>query len=93
MSFLNGSKAALAALGVVACLAATAAPAYAGDGDGAAGLIGGLAAGALIGGAIASQQPGYYEPAYGYRHCWFARQRVYNHYGRFLGYRRVRMCQ
>ncbi|HVB89817.1 MAG TPA: hypothetical protein VND97_06410 [Beijerinckiaceae bacterium] len=93
MSLICRSKTALAALGVAACLVGVAAPAYAGDGDGAAGLIGGLAAGAIIGGAIASQHPGYYEPAYGYRHCWIARQRVYNQWGRFVGWRRVRECR
>jgi hypothetical protein len=37
------------------------------DGCGvAAGVIGGLAAGAIIGGAIANSQPGYYGPAPGY---------------------------
>jgi hypothetical protein len=100
MPLFYGSKVVLGALGIAACLVATAAPASAG-GDGAAGLIGGLAAGAIIGGAIASQHPGYYAPGYApaygypppYGRCWFARQRVYNSYGQFVGFRRVRMCR
>lgn len=105
MSLFSGSKAVLGALGVAACLAATAAPASAQDRGLAAGVIGGLAAGAIVGGAIASQPgyyaPGYYAPGYApaygypapYRRCWMARQRVYDPNGQFLGFRRVRMCQ
>lgn len=94
MSLFKRSKTVFGALGVAAFLAATAVPASADGGRVAAGVIGGLAAGAILGGALASQ-PGYYAPAYGYPYhrCWFARQRVYNHWGRFIGFRRVRVCR
>lgn len=61
----------------------------------AAGVIGGLAAGAIIGGAIANSQPrgGYveyegYDRPYPYRchHGYWARQRLYNRYGDFIGW-------
>jgi hypothetical protein len=61
----------------------------------AAGVIGGLAAGAIIGGAIANAQPrggyvyyeGYDEPyPYRCRHGYWARQRLYDRYGEFVGW-------
>ncbi len=61
----------------------------------AAGVIGGIAAGAIIGSAIANAEPrgGYvvyegYDPPYArscYRGYW-ARQRLYDRYGRFVGW-------
>lgn len=62
----------------------------------AAGVIGGLAAGALIGSAIAAPPyygPGYYYgpgPAYYGPHCWWERQRVWDGWGWRV--RRVRVC-
>jgi hypothetical protein len=62
-----------------------------------AGVIGGLAAGAIIGSAIANSHPrgGYveyegYDRPYPYRchHGYWARQRVYNRYGDFIGWSR-----
>jgi hypothetical protein len=64
----------------------------------AAGVIGGLAVGALAGGAANSY---YYPPAYpaypGYGPvygggCYIQRQPMFGPYGEFLGYHRVRVC-
>lgn len=68
----------------------------------AAGLIGGLAAGAIFGGAT---RPAYgydngygygygygYRPAPVYQPCYRERQPVYDVYGNFAGYRVVRVC-
>jgi hypothetical protein len=61
-----------------------------------AGVIGGLAAGAIIGSAIARPYPyygyGYYGgPVYYGPRCWWKRQRVAGPYG--YGWRRVRVCR
>jgi hypothetical protein len=62
-----------------------------------AGIIGGLAAGAIIGGAIANSQPrgGYvvydgYDAPYPYEchHGYWARRRLYDQYGNFVGWSR-----
>jgi len=69
-----------------------------------AGILGGLAAGAIIGGAIANSGPRYYgpEPGYvvydGYRarypsDCdggYWARRRLHDRYGNFVGWSRPR---
>lgn len=69
-----------------------------------AGIIGGLAAGAIIGGAIANSGPGYYGPAPGYvayegygapypMECpggYWARRPRYDGYGNFVGWSRPR---
>ena len=56
----------------------------------AAGVIGGLAAGAIIGSAI---RPYGYAPAYGPGPYPCLRRRpVYDAYGNFAGYRPVRVC-
>ncbi|MEJ2375243.1 MAG: hypothetical protein P8Y53_07020 [Pseudolabrys sp.] len=79
-------------------LATVAVPQHAEAHDGAAvaaGIIGGLAAGAIIGSAVS--HPYYYrprtyyygEPAY-YRHCWWRPVRYWNGYR--WRYRRVRVC-
>jgi hypothetical protein len=63
----------------------------------AAGVVGGLAAGAILGAAIANAQPrgGYvvyddYDapPPYRCRHGYWARQRLYDSYGGFVGWSR-----
>jgi hypothetical protein len=70
----------------------------------AAGVIGGIAAGAIIGGAIANSQPRYYAPAPGYIvyegyaqpvpvACpggYWARKRMYDRWGNFVGWSRPR---
>ena len=92
--------AAIAALALAVTVAPK--PALARDGGAvAAGVIGGLAVGAIIGGAIATAPygyyggPGYYEqsyqPAYGDGDCHIERQRVADGYGRVY-FRRVRVC-
>lgn len=70
--------------------------------DGVNALIGGLAGGAIIGGAIASQArpapvyvapgPVYVAPRYEAPDCYFVRRPVYDNWGEFAGYRRVRVC-
>lgn len=88
---------ALAAAGLLAAgTLATPQPAQARGGAVAAGIIGGLAAGALIGSAVASPHyygPGpYYGPAPVYYgpHCWFERQRVWDGWGWRI--QRIRVC-
>lgn len=79
---------------------ATPQPAEARDGRVAAGIIGGVAAGLIIGGLASNAYghgyyggPRYYEPApvyyYGPR-CWWMRERIWDGYGWRL--RRVRVC-
>lgn len=69
-----------------------------------AGVIGGLAAGAIIGGAIANSQPRYYAPAPGYvvyegygapypAGCpggYWARRPLHDRYGNFIGWSKPR---
>ena len=88
---------ALAAAGVLAAGAlATPQPAEARGGALAAGVIGGLAAGALIGSAVASPYyygaPAYYGPAPVYYgpHCWWERHRFWDGWGWRI--ERVRVC-
>jgi hypothetical protein len=64
MKLIAGALAAATALTAVAVPAAQARPWHHRGGGGAA--IGGFVAGALIGGALASSQRGYYGPGYGY---------------------------
>jgi hypothetical protein len=71
-------------------------PAMAGGGDVAAGLLGGLAVGALVGSAAA--QPRYYAPYYAPApvyvpapRCWLERERVWDGYGYVLQH--VRVCE
>ncbi|MFN4011624.1 MAG: hypothetical protein ACK4K8_16865 [Pannonibacter sp.] len=80
-------------------------PAQARDGFNGA-IFGGLAAGALVGGAIAGAGRGYgyaprpyYEPApvyvgprYVEPDCFISKRPIYNRWGDFVGYRRVREC-
>jgi hypothetical protein len=92
--------AAAATLGIAAVATPQPAQAWHGHGHGgavAAGVIGGLAAGAIIGSAAAygpyyGYGPGYYAYAPGpyYGGCYWTRQRVYDGWGWHL--RRVRVC-
>ena len=76
---------------------ATPQPAFARDGGAvAAGVIGGLAAGAIIGSQVNGGYyggPGYYESGYqpGYRECHTERQAIEDGYGN-VRMRRVRVC-
>jgi hypothetical protein len=88
----------LAALTLTAGVVTASAPAaawYRGYGWGApvaAGVIGGLAAGAIIGSA--SRPYGYYGyPAYDEGGCYFVRRRTFDAYGNFIGYHRTRVCE
>jgi len=98
MTRLSKTITAIAAAATLTVAAvATPQPAEARGGRVAAGIIGGLAVGAIIGG-MASQRgyyggPGYYYgpgPVYYRPHCWWTRQRVWDGYGWRL--RRVRVC-
>ena len=93
---------ALATAGMIAAAAVAApAPAQADNGGAiAAGVVGGLAAGAIIGSAWHPYPYGYayapnyayapYGGAYAYSRCHIVRQRVWTNYGE--RWRRVRVC-
>ena len=100
-TFLAG----LAALTLATGVAGSTAPAaawYRGYGYGwggpvAAGVIGGLAAGAIVGSVARpygyGYAPyGYYGPAPVYDPCYRARRPVFDAYGNVAGYRPVRVC-
>ncbi len=81
--------------------AAMAAPAHAGGGDFAAGLFGGLAAGAIIGSAgrpyydAPPPPPAYYYdgPRYGAPYCrWEPGRRYWDDYNGVWRYSRIRVC-
>jgi hypothetical protein len=81
----------LAALTLGVTLAASTAPAEAKFGRNAA-FFGGLAVGALAIGAAShayAAPRGYYVSG---GHCWLERRAVYNSWGDFAGYRRIRVC-
>jgi hypothetical protein len=82
----------LAALTMTAAVASAtpAAAGYGRHGAFAAGLLGGLAVGAIAAGGVSP----YYSagPYYGYGDCWIDSRPVYNRWGDFVGYRRVRVC-
>ena len=92
----------LTAIAAAATLAlagvATSQPAQARHGHNGAAIIGGLAAGALLGAAVANGPyyggPGYYYgrpgPYYYRPHCWWSRERYWNGYG--WRSHRVRVC-
>ena len=93
----------IAAVVLGATSVAATAPAQARNGGAiAAGVVGGLALGAIAGSAAANAGGGGYGygyPAYGpapapvYGGCYFTRQATYDPYGNFAGYRRVRVCE
>ena len=67
----------------------------------AAGVVGGLAAGAIAGSVLSNANQGYAygapayaapQPVYG-GGCYFTRQAVYDEDGQPAGYRRVRVCE
>ena len=99
VSVRKSVSAALVAATVGAFLAASAGPAAAEwrDHDGwggpaAAGLIGGLALGALAAGAA---QPAYGPPVVydAPPPCWMERRPLFDPYGNIVGYRRYRVCR
>ncbi len=76
------------ALALAGALAASAVPAEARGGRGAAWAAGGLAAG-LLGAAVVSHS--YAAPVYA-RSCWREKRPVFNRYGDIVGYRSIRVC-
>jgi len=97
MSILRNGISSVFSISIVASIGWTN-PANAADGRNAA-LFGGFAAGALVGGALASG-PRYAAPAPVYVappppaviDCAYERRPVYDGYGYFAGYRMVRVC-
>ena len=93
--FKKTLAAALTATVLAGALAAT--PASAKYGQNAA-FFGGLAVGALAGGAFGGYGHGYgggyYNSGYGYggADCWVEQRPRYNHWGDVVGYRNVRIC-
>ena len=84
---LTGAAGAIALAGA---LAASAAPAEARSRHHGAWIAGGVAAG-LIGTALVANA--YAAPAYGYAAtCWREARPMYDRFGNFLGYRRIRVC-
>jgi hypothetical protein len=87
----------IAALATVAASTIAYTPAQARDGAVAAGVVGGLAAGAIIGSAAAQRNyytgPAYVEPSYSpvYGACHIEREQVVDAYG-YARIRRVRVC-
>ena len=98
-SYQKCLAAGFAALAVSSGLMTT--PAAAGGGDLAVGLLGGLAAGTVVGTAIAQPRYYYYPPYYPYYApapvyapppaCWFERRSVWDGYGYVV--QPVRVCQ
>lgn len=98
LNWKKAGTAAAAALMLAGATIATSQPAEARGGRIAAGVIGGLAVGALVGSALAA--PSYYGPGYYYGpgpvyyappRCWWERERVWDGYGWRL--HRVRVCE
>ena len=101
-SFVRTSASTLAAVALVAGLALAPEPAAA-RGRGfpvAAGILGGLALGAIIAGSAQASQPAYYapapvyapEPAYEAPPCWRERVPQYGYWHEFIGWRYRRVC-
>ena len=95
----NILSAALAAVTLGAASLAPMAPARANSaGAAVAAGIGGLAIGAIVGGALAQPAPPVYygAPAPVYvepPHCWRERSLVFDEYGEVIGYRPHRVCE
>ena len=86
--------AAVAALSIGAAVTMSAGTAEAKGGRNGAffgGVVAGLVGGALLGG-IANANAGYVEVAPAYGSCWLEKRPVYNQWGDFMGYRRIRVC-
>lgn len=104
-AFKGISAIAMITAGVLAALPPISTPAQARDGFNGA-LFGGLAAGAIVGGAIAGSGRGYayaprpyYAPApvyVGPRYiepdCYVTKRPIFNRWGEFVGYTRIRAC-
>lgn len=90
---------AIGAIALAGAMAASTAPAQAGSRD-AAWFAGGLAAG-VVGSALVANSRAY--PAYGYgygygapvayvQQCWREARPMYDRFGNFRGYRKIRVC-
>jgi hypothetical protein len=86
---------AIGAIALAGAVAASSAPAQASSRN-AAWFAGGVAAG-VVGTALVANAHAY--PAYGYGypityapHCWREARPVYDRFGNFLGYRKIRVC-
>ena len=98
--YLKSTVGGIAALSMLGAMASTPAEARHG-GEIAAGVIGGLALGAIAGSAAANANGynGAYAPAYAAPQpyygggCYFQRQPVYDEDGELVGHRRVRVCE
>ncbi len=92
LSSRKSLAAGLAAFTVFSGLSTT--PATAGGGDVAAGLLGGLAVGTIVGSAVAQPRYYYYPPPPVYvpgPRCWFEREHVWDGYGYVI--QPVRVCE
>ena len=89
--FKKSLTASIAALTLMAAVSTGATPASARNGGAiAAGIIGGLALGAMAAGAANS----YYAPRPVYAgSCWIERRAITNRWGDVVGYRRIRVCE
>ena len=101
---MKSTMIALAAAALLAAAVPNAAEARCNGCGVAAGVVGGLAAGAIIGGAIANSQPRYYGPSPGYvvyegyrapypAGCpggYWARRPMHDRWGNFVGWSRPR---
>ncbi len=88
---------AIGAIALVGAMVASSAPAQAGSRNGAW-IAGGVAAG-VVGAALVANANAY--PAYGYGHgsgvayapqCWREARPVYDRFGNFRGYQKIRVC-
>ena len=88
---------AIGAIALAGAMAVSSAPAQAGSRD-AAWFAGGVAAG-VVGGALVANTRAY--PAYGYgygypvayaQQCWREARPVYDRFGHFRGYQKIRVC-
>lgn len=86
---------AIGAIALAGAMAASSGSAQAGPRYGAW-VAGGVAAG-IIGGALIANSNAYAYPAYGYGvayapSCWREARPMYDRFGNFLGYKRIRVC-
>ena len=86
---------AIGAIALAGAMAASSAPAQAGSRNGAW-IAGGVAAG-VVGAALVANSHAY--PAYGYGYpvtyapqCWREARPIYDRFGNFRGYQKIRVC-
>lgn len=89
---------AIGAIALAGAMAVSSAPAQAG-GKNAAWFAGGVAAG-VLGGALVANSYAHAHPGYGYGYgyvtyaprCWRETRPVFDRFGNFRGYRKIRVC-